>query len=77
MACVHPVEEGSQSEFYEYSNAPAGLENGGRILQLLKKDTELPPASQSVSHSVSWCVCMAISDFLSLTQEPSHSELNK
>jgi len=87
MACVHPVEEGIQSEFYEYGNAPTGLENGGRILELIKKGTELPPASQSVSqsvsqqvsqavshsvsHLVSRCVCMAIDDMLSLSQKPS------
>ena len=73
MACVHPAEDGSRSEFYEYSKAPVVLVNGGRILDLLK-DTELPPASQPVSH----CVCTSVDDLLWLSQEPSaYSEPNK
>lgn len=66
-AYVHPVEDGSEPDFYGYNNAPASLVNGGRILELLKKDTELSPASQSVCQ----CVCMAIDELLLLSQEPS------
>jgi hypothetical protein len=81
MACVHPLEQGSQSEFYECSNAPAGLENGGRILELLNKDTELQSASQSVSHSLSRSVRLYGNRRLAITFTGAvtgpHSEPNK
>jgi len=63
MACVHPVEERSQSEFYEYSNVPVGF---GLSFSRRKMNCRLP-----VSQSVSQCVCMAIDDLLSLSQESS------